>query len=99
MTTGGREAGADVRGLTDATPPLPSAAVLRRRRYFFRHLLVYAVVNVLLVVAWLVAGMTTGTWFFWPVLVLVGWGLLLDVHAWWAYGRPDRTPARLRPGP
>jgi hypothetical protein len=98
MTTGGRDAGADVR--TDATPPLPSAALLRRRRHFFRHLLIYAVVNVSLVGVWLVAGATTGTWFLWPVVVLVGWGLLLDVHAWWAYGGPGRArTGHRRPGP
>jgi hypothetical protein len=95
MTTGGRAAGEHVRGSTGAsgTAGLPSPGVLRRRRHFAWHLTFYVLVNVLLVVVWLVSGLTSDTWFFWPVFVLAGWGLLLDVHVWWAYGRPRRPGA------
>ena len=46
--------------------------------------------NLVLLAVWLVVGVTTDSWFFWPVFVLAGWGLLLDVHAWRAYG-PSST--------
>jgi hypothetical protein len=100
MTTGDLSAGEMLREGTGGTgvAPLASPTVVRRRRYFVRHLLGYALVNVALVAVWVVVGATSGSWFFWPVFVLAGWGLLLDVHAWGAYGRPsrpgtDRAPA------
>ena len=90
MTTGGRAADRDVpTSAGDSAVPLPSTDTLRRRRHFFRHLMAYVAGNVVLLVVWLVVAVTTGSWFFWPVFVLAGWGLLLDVHAWRAYGRPS----------
>lgn len=91
MTTGGRAADGDVQGLAagSTVPSLPSTATLRRRRHFFRHLMAYVAGNLFLLVVWLVIGVATGSWFFWPVFVLAGWGLLLDAHAWRAYGRPS----------
>lgn len=64
--------------------------VLRRRRHVAVHLLVYATVNAVLVGVWLVAGLTTGAWFPWPLLSLAGWGLGLQLHWWWAYGPLSR---------
>lgn len=90
MTTGGRAADRDVpTPVGGSATPLPSTDTLRRRRHFFRHLLAYVAGNLVLLAVWLVVGVTTGSWFFWPVFVLAGWGLLLDVHAWRAYGRPS----------
>jgi hypothetical protein len=88
MTIGGRASDGDAPGVRSAAPALPSSATLRHRRRFFRHVLTYVVGNLVLLVVWLVVGMTTGSWFFWPVFVLAAWGLLLDAHAWLAYGRP-----------
>jgi hypothetical protein len=95
MSTGGRATDGDVEGPAagSARPPLTSTGTLRRRRSFFRHLLAYAAGNLLLLTVWLVIGVTTDSWFFWPVFVLVGWGLLLDVHAWRAYGSPSARRA------
>jgi hypothetical protein len=96
MTTGGRSAEEDLRTDAGRAASLPPPEIVRRRRHFARHLLAFVAVDVLLVGVWLAVGMSTGTWFFWPVFVIVGWGLLLDVHAWWAYGRPSRRDAGSR---
>lgn len=54
------------------------------------HLVVYALVNAVLVVVWLVGGVVSGAWFPWPLLSLAGWGLALQAHWWWAYGPLSR---------
>jgi 2TM domain len=64
--------------------------VLDRRRHVAVHLLVYAIVNVVLVVVWLVAGLASGSWFPWPLLSSAAWGLALELHWWWAYGPLSR---------
>lgn len=67
------------------------ATVLRRRRQFAVHLLVYALANAVGVLAWLVLGLVTGDWFPWPVVSLAVWGgVVLHLHAWWAYGGRSR---------
>lgn len=83
----------------------PVATVLARRRWFARHLLAYAVGNALAVVVWSAVGLATGTWFPWPLLSLAGWGLLVHLHSWWAYGPASRMvtettlPGPTPPGP
>ena len=100
MTMGGREADRDVRTRNPRTAaPLPPPGILLRRRRFARHLVAYVAVNLLVVAAWLIVGVVADRWFFWPIVVLVGWGLVLDVHAWWAYGRPSRSDSGQRPSP
>jgi signal transduction histidine kinase len=54
-----------------------------RRRVLQSHAVVYALVVALLVFIWL----TTGAGYFWPQWVIVGWGLVLALHAWFARGR------------
>ena len=65
-------------------------AVLRRRRHVAVHLLLYAAANTVLVVVWLAMGLASGAWFPWPLLSLAGWGLVLQLHWWWAYGPLNR---------
>ena len=76
----------------DAPDRLAAAArtVLGRRRQVAVHLLVYALVNAVLVAAWLIGGLVSGDWFPWPLLSLAGWGLVLQAHWWWAYGPLNR---------
>ena len=88
---------ADVPGLRSPAPGRrpgrPAGAVetvLRRRRHVAVHLIVYAVANALLVLLWIVAGASSGAWFPWPLLSLAGWGLVLQLHWWWAYGPLSR---------
>lgn len=64
--------------------------VLRRRRHVALHLFVYAGVNSVLGVVWLVGALASGSWFPWPLLSLAGWGLVLQLHWWWAYGPLSR---------
>lgn len=61
---------------------------LRKRRDFHGHLLIYALVNAFLVVIWAVIG-----WhgFFWPVFLIVGWGIGVVMNAWDVYWRRDIT--------
>ena len=50
----------------------------------------------LLVFIWL----TTGAGYFWPQWAIVGWGLLLALHAWFAEGRrPGYARQRDATGP
>jgi|SRR5829696_4561916 len=52
---------------------------IEERRNFVPHLLVYLVVNTGLVLLWLWSG---GDGFFWPGVVLIGWGIGVLMHAW-----------------
>lgn len=93
--------------LTTDLPALPAAAtpvapVARRRgeelakerREFHGHLIVYAVINLALVVIW---ALTSHGGDFWPVWPLLGWGIGLTLHGASAYtgldiGRPRHGP-------
>lgn len=58
---------------------------LKKRRDFYGHLLIYALLNGFLIVIWAV----TGGGFFWPVFILVGWGIGVVMNAWDVYGHLD----------
>jgi hypothetical protein len=55
---------------------------LKKRRDFYGHLLIYALVNAFFVVIWAV---TTPGGFFWPVFPIVGWGIGVAMNAWDVY--------------
>ena len=61
---------------------------LKKRRDFRGHLLVYVLVNTFIVVIWLLTGPSG---FFWPVFLIVGWGIGLVMNAWDVYWRPRIT--------
>ena len=66
---------------------------LKCKREFRRHLITYAAVNGFLVVIWAMSGYGH----FWPVWVILGWGIGLARHAWCAYGvRPITEEEILR---
>lgn len=50
---------------------------LKRRRNFFTQLVVYVAVDALLVVVWAFGNRN----FFWPIFVIVGWGILAAANA------------------
>ena len=52
---------------------------LKKRRDFVGHLLVYTLVNTFLVAIWVATG---AHGFFWPVFVIVGWGIGVVMNAW-----------------
>lgn len=65
---------------------------LKKRRDFKGHLLVYVLVNSFLIVIWYV----TGADFFWPIFVLVGWGIGVAMNAWDAYVSEDFGEDRIK---
>ena len=62
-------------------------AILKKRRDFRGHVLVYLLVNSALVVVWAL----TSNGFFWPIFPLVFWGIGVVMNAWDVYGvqEPD----------
>jgi uncharacterized protein DUF1707/2TM domain-containing protein len=79
---------ADLARVLRELPPLPlSAPPVRRlrtkaQRDLGLHATTYALVNVFLVIVWMIGGLG----YFWPVWVMVGWGLPLAFHGLWVYG-------------
>jgi hypothetical protein len=61
---------------------------LKKRRDFHGHVLAYVLVNAFLVVIWVVAGPRG---FFWPVFLIVGWGIGVVMNAWDVYWRHEIT--------
>ncbi|HEU4421361.1 MAG TPA: 2TM domain-containing protein [Pilimelia sp.] len=55
---------------------------LKKRRDFYGHLLVYALVNGFLVAIWAV---TNAGGFFWPIFPMLGWGIAVVLNAWDVY--------------
>jgi hypothetical protein len=68
--------------------------VLKKRRDFRGHLLIYTAVNVFLVVLWAVTSGTDA--FFWPVFPIAGWGIGLVAHWWDAYHGDDFTEDQIQ---
>lgn len=56
---------------------------VEKRRKLHADAVAYVVINVFLVGVWAVTGMG----YFWPAWVMAGWGVLLLLGAWEAYGR------------
>jgi len=54
---------------------------VRAKRDFKRHVAVYVVVNLLLIGIW---ALSDGG-FFWPIFVILGWGVGLLINGWDAY--------------
>jgi hypothetical protein len=55
---------------------------LKKRRDFLGHLLIYSLVNAFLVLIW---AMSDVHGFFWPVFLIVGWGIGVVMNAWDAF--------------
>jgi peptidoglycan/LPS O-acetylase OafA/YrhL len=54
---------------------------LKKRRDFHAHLLVYVLVNGFILAIWA----ATGSGFFWPVFLIVLWGIGVVMNAWDVY--------------
>ena len=70
-------------------PPLapPTATVQERtpgaaRQAFYRVLFAYVVINLFLIGIWAFSGRGA----FWPIWVLLGWGLGMAFYAFWVFG-------------
>ncbi|SDP48883.1 2TM domain-containing protein [Nakamurella panacisegetis] len=64
----------------------------KKQRDFRIHVLMYVVINLALVVIWAV----TGAKFFWPVFVIVPWGIGVVGAAWDAFSRELPTETEIR---
>ena len=73
----------------DATDEQREAAIerLKAKRAFQGDVVSYVVVNLFLVGIWAVSG----AGFFWPIFVILGWGVGLAIHVWQIYGRREIT--------
>lgn len=86
--------------MTSGTTAPPDEAALReiavkrirKRRDFYTHLLVYALVNGFLVVIWAVTSVHA---FFWPIFPIVGWGIGVVLNAWDVFRREQFTEAQI----
>jgi len=64
---------------------------LKKKSDFKAHLLIYVLVNAMLIAIWA----ATGAGFFWPVFVILGWGIGVVFNGWDAYRRPFPTQAQI----
>jgi hypothetical protein len=71
----------------DAQERLVAARRIKRRRDFLWHLVTYLVINGLMVFVWAIGPRAT----FWPVWLMVFWGIGLAFHAYYALGRQEVT--------
>ncbi|HZS13920.1 MAG TPA: 2TM domain-containing protein [Candidatus Dormibacteraeota bacterium] len=62
---------------------------VRERREFPTHLLTYVLVNGVLIAIWAMSGQG----FFWPGIVMAGWGVGVVMHAWNVYAQRPVTEA------
>jgi hypothetical protein len=62
---------------------------LREKRAFKASVASYVVVNAFLIGVWALSG----AGYFWPIWVILGWGIGLAGHAWATYGRKPITEA------
>jgi hypothetical protein len=69
-----------------------AVARLKKKSDFHIHLLIYVTVNAFLVTLWA----ATGAGFFWPVILLAGWGIGVVANAWDAYARDVPTESQIR---
>jgi hypothetical protein len=67
---------------------------LKKKRDFKAHLLIYVLVNAFLVVIWAVS--RDGDDFFWPIFVIIGWGIGVVANAWDVYGRKPISEDEIR---
>jgi hypothetical protein len=59
---------------------------LKKKQGFKAHLATYVCVNLLLIAIWAIVG-----GFFWPMFVILGWGIGVAANAWDVYGRKPIT--------
>jgi hypothetical protein len=69
---------------------------LKRRAAFRTHLVVFALVNLLLVVIWLASAAKSGEWFPWFLFPMFGWGIGLGTQAWSVYRGDETSEERIR---
>lgn len=66
--------------------------VLKKRRDFRGHLLIYILVNSAFVAIW---ALTSSDTFFWPIFPLVFWGIGVVMNAWDVYFADDFSEEKI----
>jgi 2TM domain len=64
---------------------------LKKPRDFTGHVFAYVLVNLVVWGIWLVIGLSSHSWWPWPVFVTLGWGIGIAFNAWDVYGRRPIT--------
>lgn len=85
--------GADPEVLSEENRREQAIERLKKKRDFKTHLVIYLTVNLLLVGIWAASGTEN---FFWPVFVILGWGIGLVANAWDVYGRKPISEDEVR---
>ena len=75
------------------TPRDQAIKRLKKRREFYRHLVVFTLINGVLVATW---AMTDPHGFFWPIFIILGWGTGLVLHAWDAFRGETFSEAQIQ---
>lgn len=76
--------------MPDADPQRAAAIErLKAKRDFRANVFSYLVINAILVGIWA----ATGAGYFWPIWVMLGWGVGLVFHAWTVFGQKPITEA------
>ncbi|HEX6116720.1 MAG TPA: 2TM domain-containing protein [Solirubrobacterales bacterium] len=65
---------------------------LKKKRDFTTHVFIYVVVNAVLIGIW---ALTSPDGFFWPVFVLLGWGIGVAGNAWDVFVRRPITESEI----
>jgi hypothetical protein len=78
------------------TPEQPlrtrAIAILKKRRDFRAHLLIYTLVNASLVMIWAITG---SDGFFWPIFPMVFWGVGVVMNGWDVYLADDFSEQKI----
>jgi 2TM domain-containing protein len=69
---------------------------LKKHRDLHTHAFAYATINLMLWGVWTIIGVTSHSWFPWPLWVTLGWGIGLAFNAWDVYFRRPITEAEVR---
>jgi hypothetical protein len=64
---------------------------LKKKRDFTSHVAIYVAVNVMLIGIWAFTGGP-----FWPIFVILGWGIGVAANAWDVYGRKPITEDQIQ---
>ena len=82
------EAGAD----TEQEIREQAIELLKKKRDFKMHVLMYVTVNAFLVAIWAVSD----SGFFWPIFPILGWGIGVIANAYDVYGRKPISEEEIR---
>ena len=89
----------DLEEVVGTTPEIVRDQALRRlkkRRDFQAHAFVYVIFNTMIWGIWTVIGLSSHSWWPWPAMVTLGWGIGLVMNAWDVYARKPITEEELQ---